>query len=133
MKLSAKTYTWNTEFAMLFIDNPVGAGFSYTGTGQGYCHNQDDVSRDLLETMRQFYIIFPETAKNDLYITGESYAGHYIPGFGARIYQANLQGAANIPLAGLSIGDGWTDPITQLQGYASVGYTDALAGQRSPC
>lgn len=23
MKLSAKEFTWNTEFAMLFIDNPV--------------------------------------------------------------------------------------------------------------
>lgn len=32
---------------MLFIDNPVGAGFSYTGTGQGYTTNQDEVANNL--------------------------------------------------------------------------------------
>lgn len=27
--------TWNTNYGMLFIDNPVGAGYSYTGTDKG--------------------------------------------------------------------------------------------------
>jgi hypothetical protein len=54
--LSAKKYTWNSNYAMLFIDNPVGAGFSYTGTGQGYHHDQTGVSADLMELLRQFYV-----------------------------------------------------------------------------
>lgn len=40
--------TWNTDMSLLFFDNPVGAGFSYTGKGTGYAKNEDDVSRDLV-------------------------------------------------------------------------------------
>lgn len=31
----------------------------------------------------------PEFAENDFYITGESYAGHYIPAFAARVHRGN--------------------------------------------
>jgi carboxypeptidase C (cathepsin A) len=40
----------------------------------------------------QFQVFFqkhPEFAKNDFYITGESYAGHYIPAFASRVHQGN--------------------------------------------
>jgi vitellogenic carboxypeptidase-like protein len=47
--------TWNTEFSLLFIDNPVGAGFSYTGTGTGYATDQTAVANDLYAMMLQFY------------------------------------------------------------------------------
>jgi len=50
-----------------------------------------------------------------LYLTGESYAGHYIPALGNAIYKHNAALApgnpAYIPLAGLAIGDGWIDPV----------------------
>lgn len=35
MELEERDTTWNTKYSLLFIDNPVGAGFSYTGTGKG--------------------------------------------------------------------------------------------------
>ena len=38
--------TWNKEYGMIFIDNPVGAGYSFTDDG-GYCHNEYEVSDDL--------------------------------------------------------------------------------------
>ena len=36
-----------------------------------------------------FFKKHPEFAKNDFYITGESYAGHYIPAFASRVHQGN--------------------------------------------
>jgi serine carboxypeptidase-like clade IV len=36
-----------------------------------------------------FFTEHPEFAENDFYITGESYAGHYIPAFASRVYQGN--------------------------------------------
>ena len=38
--------TWNNHYHMLFIDNPVGTGFSYTNDG-GYSSNEDDVADNL--------------------------------------------------------------------------------------
>jgi serine carboxypeptidase-like clade 4 len=36
-----------------------------------------------------FFAEHPEFADNDFYITGESYAGHYIPAFAARVHRGN--------------------------------------------
>eukprot|EP00048_Salpingoeca_helianthica_P014045 m.213951 g.213951 ORF g.213951 m.213951 type:complete len:453 (-) comp15581_c0_seq1:3107-4465(-) len=120
LNLVPRPYTWNREFGLLFIDNPVGAGFSYTGTG-AYAQDQDAVSDDLYAFMQKFYDYFPQLLNNDLYITGESFAGHYIPAFAAKIHDRNKAGGQpHMPLKGVSIGDGWTDPIIQLTGYADL-------------
>ena len=42
----------------------------------GYATTQEDVARDLYNAIQQFYVMFPEMAKNELYVTGESYAGN---------------------------------------------------------
>jgi vitellogenic carboxypeptidase-like protein len=141
--LSSRPSTWNKNQGMIFIDNPVGAGFSYTETEDGYCTNTKvEVSSQLYELMQQFYQVFPEQLENDLFITGESYAGHYVPGLAFKIHEENrLLAAANaspasglaarvhIPLAGLAIGDGWIDPISQLSAYPDmlfdIGVADA--------
>jgi len=65
-------YTWNKEFAMIFIDNPVGAGFSYTSKTAGFATNENHVARDLYSLMEQFYTVFPAYKPNDLYIIDTS-------------------------------------------------------------
>ena len=39
--------------------------------------------------MQAFFKEHPQYVKNDFYITGESYAGHYIPAFAVRVHQGN--------------------------------------------
>jgi pimeloyl-ACP methyl ester carboxylesterase len=50
-----------------------------------------------------------------LFLTGESHAGHYIPSFGAYLLKRNEAPDASIKinLAGIAIGNGWTDPSNQ--------------------
>jgi vitellogenic carboxypeptidase-like protein len=121
--LLPREYTWNQNQGMIFIDNPVGTGYSYTETETGYCTNtKQQVSSQLFELMQQFYQVFPDQAKNELYITGESYAGHYVPGLAFKIHAENIKGEAKVyvPLAGLAIGDGWVDPYSQLAAYPDM-------------
>ena len=54
-----------------------------------------------------FYERFPEYVDLDLHISGESYAGHYVPSF------ANAVHKAGIPLNSILIGNGVTDPVVQ--------------------
>lgn len=53
--------------------------------------------------------------QNPLYLTGESFAGHYLPNLAKKIIQNETKLSFN--LQGVSIGDGWTDPINQVNYY----------------
>lgn len=127
----ARKHTWNEKYQMLFIDNPVGAGFSYTGTGSGYCNNtRHCVADNLLQVLLQVYEIFPEARSGELFITGESYGGHYVPAFGARILENNRQGTEQIPLKGIAVGDGWVDPVNMIPGYPQTMFGFGLASEQ---
>lgn len=115
IRLGRRELSWNNRYALLFIDNPVGTGFSFTDSPDGYAKTEEDVAANLLTVLSQFYLVFPSKAKVPLYLTGESYAGHYIPALGNAIYKHNAALAPGnpgyIPLVGLAIGDGWIDPV----------------------
>mmetsp|Transcript_65976 Transcript_65976/g.103844 ORF Transcript_65976/g.103844 Transcript_65976/m.103844 type:complete len:494 (-) Transcript_65976:135-1616(-) len=131
LKPSLNKYTWNTKYGMLFIDNPVGAGFSFTNERSGYCTNSKDcVADNLVSLMIQFYKIFPELKSSDLFITGESYGGHYVPAFGAKILQHNSNSEDQIPLKGVAIGDGWIDPVNMIPAYPNLMRNLGLANDK---
>ncbi|KAL3211783.1 hypothetical protein MRX96_036260 [Rhipicephalus microplus] len=76
--------TWAKRYSMLYVDQPVGTGYSYTENDAGYARNQTEVGRDMFEFLQQFFTMFGELAQNDFYIAGESYAGKYVPTVGGR-------------------------------------------------
>ncbi|CAH0391113.1 unnamed protein product [Bemisia tabaci] len=88
-KLKRRKYSWHRKYNLVFIDNPVGAGFSFTKKDSGYARDETDVARDLYEALVQLHKLFPTLQSNKLFITGESYAGKYIPAIGHKIYQEN--------------------------------------------
>lgn len=61
-------YTWNKEYSILYIDNPVGAGYSFTQSPAGWVRDENDVARDLYAFIEQFYTVFSDYLANDLYV-----------------------------------------------------------------
>ena len=76
-KLVPRNTSWIEEANLLYFDQPVGTGFSNCKDPSAMCADQECVARDLFEAMQQFYTMFPELLKRDLFITGESYAGTF--------------------------------------------------------
>jgi len=121
--LVANNFTWNQNYSMVFMDNPVGVGFSYTENDLGFSTNEEEVSTNLYSAISQFFQLFPNLLSNDFYVCGESYAGKYVPATTYRIHQMNQNpNNIQIPLKGLTIGDGMMDPQTQTQGIAVQAY-----------
>ena len=58
----------------MFIEAPVGVGFSYSDSGNYSC-DDDRTALENMAAVEQFFLLFPELRRNPLYITGESYAG----------------------------------------------------------
>ncbi|RWS01434.1 putative serine carboxypeptidase CPVL-like protein [Dinothrombium tinctorium] len=112
LTLSKRRYAWTNEYSMLYIDNPVGTGFSFTKNDAGYARDQIDVARDLYNALQQFFTLFSELRSNDFYATGESYAGKYVPAIAYKIHKERK--TANISLKGIAIGNGLCDPETQI-------------------
>ena len=58
--------------------------------------------------LTNFLYKYPKYKKRPIFLAGESFAGHYIPGFVRMIrYYSNPE----INLAGVAIGNGWVDPF----------------------
>lgn len=74
-KVKSRKYSWNINHNLLYIDNPVGTGFSFVDKDEGYARNELDVGKDLYAALLQFFTLFPDLQKNKFYVTGESYAG----------------------------------------------------------
>ncbi|KAG0236719.1 hypothetical protein BGW42_002881 [Actinomortierella wolfii] len=211
MKLHRRNHSWAEDYSMLFIDQPVGTGYSYVthknetnemlrqkltdlleqeqeeestrhqqftpptknngvpmqqdtmsisglGGGQfigaetsgrqggvgpiyfyGYTKDQRGVADDLMVFLHEFYRRYPEQRASDLYITGESYAGKYVPTFADAIVRYNkdleqeqqqqqMQQDGNrnrkgpIRLQGIALGNSLTDPVSQVQAHGNLAF-----------
>ena len=106
-------YGWTTKANMLYLESPKGVGFSYCDNvkSANQCVNTDETTaQDAYEFLINFFQGFPEYSSNKFYITGESYAGIYIPMLMQQISENSLNG--NINLIGSAIGNGcWGNSV----------------------
>ena len=98
-------YAWTTVSSVLFLEQPAGVGFSYAVNGST---QTDDYiqSQNTYGFLLNWFKAFPEYSKNDFFITGESYAGIYVPTLANRILDGNAAGNAYINLKGIAVGNG---------------------------
>lgn len=114
---------------MIFLDQPVNVGYSYTEGKQVL--TTPEAAVDVYAFLQLFMKSFPEYSTQDFNIAGESYGGHYIPNFASYIHERKVKVEAGdkalttqakeshlpINLKSLLIGNGLTEPYTQ---FASV-------------
>lgn len=106
-------YAWTTLANVVYLESPKGVGFSYcdNATKSSECVNTDEsTAQDAYEFLVSFFTAYPEFKKNKFYITGESYAGIYIPMLIDQIRQDSLQ--AKLNFVGAAIGNGcWGNTV----------------------
>jgi carboxypeptidase D len=78
-------YSWVNLTNVLWVDQPVGTGFSY---GNITATNEEDIAEDFANFFLNFQTIFG-ISKFKIYVTGESYAGRYVPYISAEFLDRN--------------------------------------------
>ncbi|WZZ24362.1 hypothetical protein YC2023_007763 [Brassica napus] len=106
-------HSWNQAANILFLDAPVGVGYSYSNTSSDFLTNGDKrTAQDSLTFLLKWVERYPEYKGREFYIVGESYAGHYIPQLSQAIVKHNQASGQNtINLKGYMVGNGLMDDI----------------------
>ena len=129
--LAENPFSWSEAGHLLYVDQPVGTGFSYTSDKSDLARSEQQVSDDFWEFLQYFFAQHPDMGARDLYIAGESYAGHYVPAIGYRIVQGNAalaQGESHVNLQGIAVGNGLVNPRVQYQAYSDYALANRMIG-----
>ncbi|KAF8022939.1 hypothetical protein BT93_F0452 [Corymbia citriodora subsp. variegata] len=126
--LYRNTYAWNNVANVIFLESPAGVGFSYSNTSSDYAKAGDNSTADDSYTFLVNWLDrFPQYKTRDFYITGESYAGHYVPQLAYTIVSRNMSPSqTRINLKGIAIGNALIDENMFLKGMYEFFWTHAL-------
>ncbi|KAK7306704.1 hypothetical protein VNO77_44659 [Canavalia gladiata] len=126
-------YAWNEVANVLFLESPAGVGFSYSNTTSDYNNAGDkSTAKDAYAFLINWLERFPEYKTRDFYITGESYAGHYVPQLAYTILLNNkFNNQTFINLKGIAIGNAWIDDVTGSKGLVDFFWTHALISDQT--
>lgn len=121
--LEYNKYSWNSKANLLFLDQPLQVGYSYSDSGE-VIDNSVKSAEDVYAFLQLFLTRFPKYAELPFTVAAESYGGHYAPHIGAEIHKKNKELAesaatssatprVHVNLESLMIGNGLTDPAVQ--------------------
>lgn len=142
-KLVANPHSWHHFANVLFLDSPAFVGFSYSNTTSDKYVGDARTAKDAHAFLRGFFQRFPQYQSNDFWITGESYAGHYVPNLAWEILKPAPSEAAKksrkglredevkINLVGIMVGNAWTDTATDNEGAVDYWWSHALISDES--
>ncbi len=119
-------YSWNLAANMLFVEQPVTVGFSYTTNEMDKQFGDAQAAEDNYLVVQKFLERFPHLRAKELHLSGESYGGHYLPQLAQYIVDANEKkkdAAEHVNLKGFLVGNPLTDPVENL-----IGAIDAFWG-----
>lgn len=117
LDLELRPYRWNRLSNMLYMEAPVGVGLSYS-TIQNYNNSDDRTAVENEHALNEFFSLFPHLKTHDFYLTGESYAGIYVPTLAEAILDAEEAGTWDgPPLKGIAVGNGCTGTEIGICGF----------------
>nr|KAJ0210194.1 hypothetical protein LSAT_V11C400178290 [Lactuca sativa] len=130
--LQLNPYSWNREANMLFLESPVGVGFSYSNTTSDYENLGDDfTANDTYAFLHNWFTKFPSYRTRTFYIAGESYAGKYVPELANLIYDKNKDPSLFINLQGILLGNPETSDAEDWKGLVDYAWSHAVVSDET--
>jgi len=111
VNLKPRSGTWANVANLIFVDNPVGTGFSYVDSPSAYTVNEDQIAQDLTTLFSAFLKKYPVFQQTPFYIFSESYGGKMAASFSRTLAKAINSSQISANFQGVALGDSWINPI----------------------
>ena len=113
-------HSWNEHSNILFLDQPVNVGYSYSDDGSKIDRSAA-AGEDVYAFFQLFFSRFPNYSKAPFHMAAESYGGTYAPNAASIFHRKNKElamapvpGLTKINLASVILANGITDPYEQM-------------------
>lgn len=132
-ELKFNNNSWNKAANLLFVESPIGVGFSYANTSNDINELGDKVTaQDSYNFLVNWFRRFPQYKSHEFYIAGESYAGHYVPQLAEVIFDSNKKVTKydRINLKGIMLGNALVDDEMDQTGMIDYAWDHAVISDR---
>ncbi|CAH9072787.1 unnamed protein product [Cuscuta europaea] len=104
---------------MLYVDSPIGTGFSFSNTKSDYTKWNDTMTvNENMKFILKWFEKFPKYRNSDFYLAGDGSPGHLIPRLASLVLEYNKNNGMPIKLKGIALGN----PGSGIPGTDSAGY-----------
>ncbi|KAM7531668.1 hypothetical protein LguiB_035078 [Lonicera macranthoides] len=108
--LDPRNSTWLRKADLLFVDSPVGTGFSYVEDENLAVKTDEEAAADLTTLLKELFNANETLQKSPLFVFAESYGGKFAITLGVSAVQAIEKGELKLQLGGVALGDSWISP-----------------------
>ncbi|WAQ96938.1 RISC-like protein [Mya arenaria] len=117
--------TWLQAASLLFVDNPVGTGYSYADSKEYFTHDVAGITADMMVVLKTFFMEkSPQFQEVPFYIFSESYGGKMTAAISQALYKNIQAGNISCNFKGLAMGDSWISPADSTATWAPYLYTN---------
>ncbi|KAJ6002675.1 Peptidase S10 serine carboxypeptidase [Penicillium sp. IBT 35674x] len=123
-RLVSNPYSWTKQGHVLYVDQPVGTGFSIASS---LVRTNEQVTADLALWLHALFKQFPHLQSKKVHLMGESYAGIFVPYLASALMEGNHSFPIN--LRSMSLGDGSWGNAAAMSSVAMGTYMNSQASR----
>ena len=118
--LEPRNSSWIQTTNILYVDSPVGVGFSLVDNSSFIPKTTEEISTDLITMLQTFMNEHYYFKNNSFYIFGQSYGGKMAAALTYYLHKAIEVGEIQCNLKGVAIGNGFVSPTDIIVEYPEI-------------
>lgn len=120
INLQPRNTTWIQVANVIFLDQPVGTGWSYVDDPSLLVRNNSQIAIDVVSMLKDWFNQYPGFQSTPFFIFSESYGGKMTVGIANALLAAVDAGEIKTNFRGVALGDSWISGVDSVLSWGPV-------------